>query len=102
MSGQRLILGMANMALVMSEPMYKPAPYVPGKHYVSATLEEMPQIIRYYLAHEDERETIAREGHRFVTQEVTLERSVSQILRLITMQKERSLANGLRELEGRR
>lgn len=102
MSGQRLILGMANMALVISEPMYKPAPYVPGKHYVSATIEEMPQIIRYYLAHENEREAIAREGHHFVTQEVTLERSVSQILRLITMQKERSLASGSREMEGGR
>jgi len=83
MSGQRLILGLANMALVISEPMYNPAPYVPGKHYISAPLAEIPALIRYYLAHEDERAAIASEGHRFVTQEVTLRRSVSCILKLI-------------------
>ena len=32
-SGQRLILGMANRALVVSEPMYRPEPFVPGCHY---------------------------------------------------------------------
>ncbi len=82
-SGMRFILGMANMALVISEPVYHPAPYVPGKHYVSVTIEEMPQIIRYYLAHDDEREAIASEGHRLVTQELTMARSVSRILELI-------------------
>lgn len=79
----RLILGMANKALVISEPIYNPAPYEPGKHYVSAALEEMPGIIAYYLTHESERERIANEGHRFVTQEVTLARSVSRILALV-------------------
>jgi glycosyltransferase involved in cell wall biosynthesis len=82
-SGMRFILGMANRALVISEPIYHPAPYVPGKHYVSATIEAIPQIIRYYLAHDDERAVIASEGHRFVTQELTLARSVFRILELI-------------------
>ena len=79
----RLILGMANKALVISEPIYTPAPYEPGKHYVSATLDEMPEVIAYYLTHESERERIANEGHRLVTQEVTMSRSVSRILELI-------------------
>ena len=83
LSGARLILGMANKALVISEPMYNPAPYVSGKHYVSATVEEMPAIINYYLAHDDERERIVNEGYRLVTQEVTMARSVSRILELI-------------------
>jgi hypothetical protein len=78
----RLILGMANKALVISEPVYAPAPYEPGKHYVSAALAEMPGVIAYYLTHEGERERIANEGHRFVTQEVTLAHSVSHILAL--------------------
>lgn len=82
-SGMRFILGMTNMALVVSEPVYHPAPYVPGKHYVSAPIAEMPQVIRYYLAHDDEREAIASEGHRLVTQELTMARSVSRILELI-------------------
>lgn len=79
----RLILGMANKTLVVSEPIYNPAPYVPGKHYISAAIEEMPEVIAYYLSHDSERERIVNEGHRFVTQEVTMERSVSRILELV-------------------
>ena len=83
LSDHRMNLGMANKALVISEPMYNPAPYVPGKHYISATIEEMPEVISYYLAHDDERQRIVNEGHRLVTQEVTMARSVSRILELI-------------------
>jgi len=79
----RLILGMANKTLVISEPIYNPAPYVPGKHYISAPIEELPEVIRYYLTHEDERERIVNEGYRLVTQEVTMACSVSHILGLI-------------------
>jgi spore maturation protein CgeB len=78
---------MANKALVISEPIYAPAPYEPGKHYVSATLAEIPEVIAYYLTHESERERIANEGHRFVTQELTLARSVSHILTLVREQR---------------
>jgi hypothetical protein len=83
LSGFRFILGMANRALVVSEPVYDPAPYVPGKHYVSATVEEMPDVIAYYLAHEEERRRLADEGHRFVTRDLTMERSLALILELI-------------------
>jgi hypothetical protein len=83
LSGQRLILGMANKALVVSEPIYKPAPYVPGTHYVSAALDEIPHLIGYYLTHDDERARIVNEGHRLVTEEVTTKRSVWRILALM-------------------
>ena len=83
LSGARFILGMATRALVISEPVYQPAPFVPGKHYVSATVEEMPSVIRHYLAREDERREIVETAHGFVTKELTLERGVSRILELI-------------------
>jgi len=83
LSGARLILGMANKALVISEPIYQPGDYIPGKHFVSATAEEMPEVINYYLRHDSEREAIADEGYKLVTQKLTMERSISRILELI-------------------
>ena len=80
LSHMRLILGGANKALVSSEPMYDPSPYVPGKHYVSTSLEEMPSIVRRYVENEAERRPIVDELYPFVTQQMTLERSVQQIL----------------------
>ena len=79
-SGLRMILGMANGCLVISEPMYCPGPFHQGRHFVSATVEEMPDAIQYYLSHDVERERIAREGTRFVMDEMRLETSVSLVL----------------------
>jgi len=81
--GFRFILGMANRSLVISEPTYRPDPYVPGKHYVSAALPDMPEAIRHYLRREDERRAIVDEAHRFVTEERTLAASAARIVGLI-------------------
>jgi spore maturation protein CgeB len=69
---------------VISEPIYKPGDFVPGKHFVSATPDEMPKVITYYLDRDDERESIAQAGNALVTRELTMERSVSRILELIS------------------
>jgi hypothetical protein len=79
-SGLRMILGMANGALVLSEPMYRPEPFVAGYHFVSATVEQMPDVIHHYLTHDDELECIARRGEEFVKNQVRLERSVERLL----------------------
>jgi len=80
----RLILGMANKALVISEPIYRPDPFVAGRHFVSASIGEMPETIEYYLAHETERAIISERAHRLITQDLTMEGSVSRILDLIS------------------
>ena len=82
LSGLRMILGMCNGSLVISEPIVYPEPYVPGVHYVSSTLEDMPDVIGYYLANESERTRIAEAGRNFVTTELTYERSVKRVLEL--------------------
>ena len=82
-SGIRFILGMANGALVISEPVYDACPFVAGRHFVSASVEEMPAVIRHYLEHEDERRRIVTEAYTFVTQQLTMERSVSTLTDLI-------------------
>ena len=79
----RLILGMANKALVVSEPIYRPAPFVPGCHFISVSIEEMPEKIRYYLTHDEERVSITERAYDLVTKDVTMERSIGQILALI-------------------
>jgi hypothetical protein len=83
LSGARFLLGMANRVMVVSEPVYQPGEYIPGKHYVSAHPDEMPGIIDYYLTHAEERERIASAGHQLVTQELTMEGSINTILNLI-------------------
>ena len=81
----RLIMGMANKALVISEPIYRPDPFVPGRHFISVSIDEMPEKIRYYLAHDEERASIGERAHRLITQDVTMERSVSRILDLLSV-----------------
>ena len=54
----------------------------PGRHYVSAP-QELPQTIEWYLAHDGARARIAARGHAFVTQQLTLVRSVTRVLALL-------------------
>lgn len=81
-SGLRILLGLANKALVISEPIYDPAPYVPGKHFVMAPVEEIPGLVRHYLSREEERARIVEEGYRFAMREATMDRSIRRILEL--------------------
>lgn len=79
----RLILGMATGALVISEPVYLPAPYVPGRHYVEAEISEMAETVRGYLADDEARLRITDAAYAFVTEELTLRRSFADLLELV-------------------
>jgi hypothetical protein len=79
----RLVVAMANGALVVSEPLYLPDPYLPGVHYVEARVERLAETIRHYVEDEASRRRITDEAHRFVTTELTLERSFSRLLDLV-------------------
>lgn len=79
-SGLRMVTGMANRALIVSEPMYRPSPFVPGEHYVEAPFEELPAAVERYRADRAERERITARAHRLVTGELTLARSVGLVL----------------------
>ncbi len=72
-----------NGSLVISEPMYRPEPFLEGRHYISARVEDMPSVIDHYLQHEDDRERIARQGTDFVMNQLRLETSVERILTAI-------------------
>jgi hypothetical protein len=79
-SGLRMVLGMGNRSMVVSEPVHDPFPYEPGVHYISTPLEQMPETILRYLADDAARATIADAGHYFVTTQLTMEKSVAAIL----------------------
>jgi hypothetical protein len=78
----RLILGMATGALVISEPVYLPDPYEPGRHYVEAAIDDIANTARHYLADEEARRRIADVAHAFITEELTMKRSFTHLLDL--------------------
>jgi hypothetical protein len=81
----RFVVAMGNGALLVSEPLYLPEPYQPGVHYVEAPAEQLAETIHAYLADDDARQRITDAAHRFVTEELTLERSFSRLLELATL-----------------
>lgn len=80
---KRFILAMANGVLVISEPVQNPAPFVHGEHCLFAGLEEMPALIKKYLAEPAERDRLARAGHDLVTGELAFSRSVEAMLQSV-------------------
>ncbi len=83
LSGRRMILGMANKALLVAEPIYRPEPYQAGVHFVSSELADMPEVIAAYLDDFKARDKIAAAGHDFVRNHLTLEPTVERILTLV-------------------
>jgi hypothetical protein len=90
LSGARMLLGMANKALVVAEPVYLPDPYVPGRHYLSAPLDELSDLVGEALADEPGRLRVTEAAHRFVTEELTVERSLTTVLALVAERLARS------------
>jgi hypothetical protein len=83
LTDSRLLLGMANRTLVISEPIYRPDPFVPGVHFVEATIEDMPHAIARYLTDATARARIVDAAYAFVTEELTLARSAARMLELV-------------------
>jgi hypothetical protein len=80
MAGMRMLLGMGCGTLVISEPCEDTGAFRPGEHFVMAEIEGLPAVIEHYLTHEEARQMIARQGHRFVTEELTLEQGMRRML----------------------
>jgi hypothetical protein len=78
----RMNVTMSTGALLVSEPLFLPDPFVPGVHYVESPLEEMADTVRRYLAEDDARRRITETAHTFLTEVLTLERSFTRLLTL--------------------
>jgi len=85
----RFHIDAGNRSLVISEhlpPHYKE--YVPGFHYVSADVADVPDTILHYLRHEDERNEIAENAYQLVTTKLTFATSVGKLMELASVFRE--------------
>lgn len=76
----RHFIAAANGAVVVSEPNNNQYPFLPGTHFLSAPLEELPGLIDHYLAHEDQRRAMAERMHALTTGKLTLQASIGTLL----------------------
>jgi len=76
----RYFLAAPNRAMVVTEPTYPHTPFEPGVHLVSAPVDQLADTIAHYVTHETERSRIAERAYELVTSELTMRRSVSDIL----------------------
>ncbi len=83
LASKRFILAMANGAMIVSEPVYRPDPFVEGEHFVSAPIEKMSETIRRYLDNVAERDRMTASAHRLVTQDLTWRQTMEDIVAAI-------------------
>jgi hypothetical protein len=83
LAGLRMLLGMANKALVVSEPIFMPGPYVEGTHWIASELERIPEVIAGCLADPQRCQAIVDAAFALVTQHLTLTRSAARIVDLV-------------------
>ncbi len=78
--GLRLILALAAGAVVVTEPLRDPFPFVPGEHFVEATAGGLLDAARDLVADEPRRRRIAEAGQALLTGELTIARCLGRVL----------------------
>jgi hypothetical protein len=78
----RLGLGAGHGAVTVSEPMYRPDPYVAGRDFLEAPLDQMPAVIASVLRDDDRRAVLAAAAAQ-VAREHTLSRTAEQLVSLM-------------------
>jgi hypothetical protein len=89
-SGMRLSLGMGNGALVVSEPVADPSPFIANEHFVESAIVDLPQSVLTYLGDDAARQRICAAATARINASYTLHASVERILALTPLQQERT------------
>lgn len=76
----RFFVSGSNGAVILTEPGLNKYPFVPGEHIVECPIEEMPDMIEYYIEHEDKWLKISNRMLDLMRNELTLDRSMATIL----------------------
>ncbi len=79
-SGLRFSLGMGNGALIVSEPVADPFPFVPGKHFVQAAVPDLASAILQYLRDDAARARICEQATALLTTGYTMRASAERIV----------------------
>jgi hypothetical protein len=80
--GLRLVLAIAAGAVVVSEPMTDPFPFVAGVHFVEAPLDGLLDAARELCADEPRRRRIAEAGQQLLTSDLTMANCLRRALAL--------------------
>ena len=78
----RLYEALASGALVFCDQMLTPInhPFIHKKHLIFYKMKNLKKLLKYYLEHEEERETIAKEGKEFALKYHTFVYRVEEIV----------------------
>jgi len=76
----RYYIAAANGAVILTEPGENEYEFITGEHLVECQVEDMPDVIQYYLAHEEEWRSISENMLSFMKNDLTLEQSISKML----------------------
>jgi hypothetical protein len=77
---ERLLMSMSCCAMVVSEGNCPKEPFIKDVHYVQAGDSDLTTTILSYLRNEQQRRRITRDAYNYVTKEITLKKSVLDIL----------------------
>lgn len=80
---QRLHIAAGTKTLLVSEPLIDSSGFQPGRHFVSAPVGRLGDVIEQYVKDDAARAEITEAAYRFVTEDCTAERSVGLLLQRI-------------------
>lgn len=78
--GIRLLLAIAAGAVVVTEPIQHPEPFVADTHFVQAPADELAQTVKDLVADSSRRRRIVEAGQDLLRSSLTMERSLQEIL----------------------
>jgi hypothetical protein len=79
----RFNLAAANRSLIVSEPVYRPDPYVAGETHVEAEAGDLPAVLGHWLADHERRAQMVSAAYETVTTQLPRERSVALLTALL-------------------
>lgn len=79
-AGLRFLFCAANKTLLISEPVLDQGPFMPGRHMVTAPIEQLAENVEFYLSQEGKRQEIVEQAHRLVSEEFTIHQMIGRIL----------------------